>query len=110
MSLCRQTFNKIPDVHAVIQDLSTKSFTASRGFPVEFMVRGPDWGRLAQYSKQMQDELEKTGLVTDLDSNYDLGQPELHVLPDRDKAAEHGVSIASIAQTICKRRSNSVTV
>ncbi len=100
MGACRQAFNQIPDVHAVIQDLSTKAFTASRGFPVEFMVRGPDWGLLAQYSKQMQDELDKTGLVTDLDSNYDLGQPELHVIPDREKAAQRGVSIASIALTV----------
>jgi hydrophobe/amphiphile efflux-1 (HAE1) family protein len=100
MGVCRGAFNKIPGVHAVIQDLSTKAFTASRGFPVEFMVRGPDWGLLAAYAKQMQVELDKTGLVTDLDSNYDLGQPELHVIPDRQRAAQRGVSIASIAQTI----------
>jgi hydrophobe/amphiphile efflux-1 (HAE1) family protein len=100
MAVCRKKFNQIPDVHAVIQDLSTKAFTASRGFPIEFMVRGPDWGELAKYSKQMVGELDKTGLVTDLDTNYDLGQPEIHVVPDRQKAAAHGVSIGSIAETV----------
>jgi HAE1 family hydrophobic/amphiphilic exporter-1 len=29
-----------------------------------------------------------------------VGQPELHVVPDRKKASDYGVSIASIAQTI----------
>ena len=100
MTICRKEFNKIPDVHAVIQDLSIKAFSASRGFPVEFTIQGPDWGQLADYSKRMMDELEKTGLVTDLDSNFALGQPELHVRPDRKKAIERGVSVASIAQVI----------
>lgn len=100
MAVCRKQFNKIPDVRAVIQDLSTKAFTASRGFPVEFTVKGPDWDNLADYSRKIMDELEKTGLVTDLDTNYSLGQPELHVVPDRKKAAEHGVSIASISQVV----------
>jgi hydrophobe/amphiphile efflux-1 (HAE1) family protein len=100
MSVCRKGLNKIPDVRAVIQDLSVKAFTASRGFPVEFTIQGPDWGRLADYSKQIMDGLEKTGLVTDLDSNYALGQPELDVVPDRQKAFERGVSVASIAEVI----------
>jgi HAE1 family hydrophobic/amphiphilic exporter-1 len=100
MAVCRKKFNAIPDVRAVIQDLSTKAFTASRGFPIEFLIRGPDWDRLGKLSKQMVDELEKTGLVTDLDTNFDLGQPELHVVPDRQSAARHGVSIAAIAQTV----------
>jgi HAE1 family hydrophobic/amphiphilic exporter-1 len=100
MGVCRKIINKIPGVHGVMQDPSTKAFTASRGFPVEFLVRGPDWGQLAALSKQMVEELDKTGLVTDLDMNYDVGQPELQVLPDRQKAAARGVSIASIAEVI----------
>ncbi len=100
MSICRKQFNKIPDVHAVIQDLSTKAFTASRGFPIEFTIQGPDWDKLADYSKQMVNELGKTDLVTDLDTNYALGQPEFHIVPDRKKAAEHEVNIASISQVV----------
>ncbi|MDD5702275.1 MAG: efflux RND transporter permease subunit [Dehalococcoidales bacterium] len=100
MGVCRKQFNKIPDVHAVIQDLSIKAFTASRGFPVEFTVKGPDWDKLADYTKQIMAGLEKTGMVTDLDTNYALGQPELQVVPDRNKAAEYGVSISSISQVV----------
>ncbi|MDD5686890.1 MAG: efflux RND transporter permease subunit [Elusimicrobia bacterium] len=100
MALCRKQFNKIPDVRAVIQDLSSRTFSASRGFPVEFMIQGPDWDQLAKYSKLMMDEMDKTGLVTDLDTNYAIGMPELHVLPDRKKAADRGVSIANIVETV----------
>jgi len=63
-------------------------------------VQGPEWDDLAKYSKIIVDELDKTGMVTDLDTNYDLGMPELRVIPDRDKAAAHGVSIASIGETV----------
>jgi HAE1 family hydrophobic/amphiphilic exporter-1 len=100
MAVCRKELNKISDVRAVIQDLSTRAFTASRGFPVEFTVQGPDWDKLADYSDQIMKGLEKTGLVTDLDTNYSIGQPELHIVPDRKKAAEYGVSIASISQVV----------
>jgi hydrophobe/amphiphile efflux-1 (HAE1) family protein len=100
MDVCRKRFNKIPDVSAVIQDLSTKAFTASRGFPVEFTVQGPNWDKLADYTKQIMAGLEKTGLVTDMDTNYSLGQPELQVVPDRKKASEYAVSIASISQVV----------
>ena len=100
MALCRKTFNKVPDVHAVLQDLSTKAFTASRGFPVEFLVQGPDWGKLAGYTDQIVEEMGKTGLVTDLDTNYALGQPEIQIVPDRKKAASFGVPIATIAQDV----------
>jgi HAE1 family hydrophobic/amphiphilic exporter-1 len=67
---------------------------------VEFAVQGPDWDELAAQSKVVMDELEKTGLVTDLDTDYLEGMPEIRVIPDRNKAARHGVSVNSIAQTV----------
>jgi multidrug efflux pump subunit AcrB len=100
MNYCRRELKKVPDLRVSIQDLSTKNFTASRGFPVEFSVQGPDWDQLAGYSHQITHELEKTGLVTDIDTNYESAMPEYQIVPDRVKAASRGVSIFSIGQTI----------
>lgn len=100
MDLCRDEFKKIPDLKVGIQDLSTKGFTASRGFPVEFTVEGPDWELLANYTKQIISDLDKSGQVTDLDMNYDSAMPEFHVVPDRMSAAQHGVSILNISNTV----------
>jgi len=83
-----------------IQDLSTRGFTASRGFPVELTVQGRDWDKLAEYSETIIDKLDETGLVTDTDSDYLLGKPEVRIIPDRAKAAQRGVSIQSIARTV----------
>ena len=100
MTVCRKQFNKIPDVRAVIQDLSIKGLHRLPGVPGGVHDPGAGLGKLAGYSKQIMDEMDKTGLVTDLDTNYALGQPELHVVPDRKKATERGVSVASIAEVI----------
>ena len=93
MDLCRAEFKKVEGVRALIQDLSTRAFTASRGFPVEFTVEGPEWDALAGFTQRIVAELEKTDLVTDVDTNYDSAMPEFHVVPNRLKAAERGVSI-----------------
>jgi HAE1 family hydrophobic/amphiphilic exporter-1 len=85
---------------ASIQDLSTRGFTASRGFPVEFAIQGREWDRLAEYSETIIQKLGATGLVTDLDSDYLLGKPEIRIVPDRVRASERGVSIDAIAQTV----------
>ncbi len=100
MAVCRKVFNKIPGVKANLQDLSMRGFTASRGFPVEFTVQGPEWEKLGELSGKIIEELKKTGLVTDIDSDYLVGMPEIRVVPDRVKAARHGVSIQTIGDTI----------
>jgi len=84
----------------VIQDLSLTGFTAQRGFPVEFTIRGPDWATLGTLGKEMIARMKESGVLTDIDTDYQSGMPELQIRPDRQKAAEHGVSILSIADTI----------
>ncbi len=96
----RAELNKIPDVKAILQDLSTRGFAAHRGFPIEFTVRGPDWQKLVDYSKAIQEEMKKSDLFEDIDTDYLEGMPEVRIFPDRAKAYAHGVSISSIVKTI----------
>lgn len=101
MQMVRKEFNSIPGVErAVIQDLSLTGFTAQRGFPIEFTVRGPDWDKLGGLSQKIMERMKSSGVMIDVDTDYLVGMPELQIHPDRVKAAEHGVSILSIADTI----------
>ncbi len=100
MDLFRKELNKIPDTKAVIQDLSMSGFSAQRGFPIELTVRGPDWDQLAAYSEQIKERMAQSPLMVDVDTDYLVGVPEIRVRPDRAKAAERGVSIETIGQTI----------
>jgi hydrophobe/amphiphile efflux-1 (HAE1) family protein len=100
MALARRNLNAIPGLKAIMQDLSQQGFTAQRGFPIELSVRGPDWDRLAEYSGAIMEQLRSTGLVTDIDTDYQVGMPEVKVIPDRRKAADLGVSMATIGETV----------
>ncbi len=44
--------------------------------------------------------MRASGLVTDVDTDYRVGMPEVQVVPDRNKAADLGVSMAAIGETI----------
>jgi len=99
MAEVRKSLKKLK-LKVSIQDLSQRGFTASRGFPLEFTIQGRDWDKLVQYSKTIQEKLGETGLVTDLDDDYLAGKPEIRVIPDRVRAAEHGVSVQAIAETV----------
>jgi len=96
----RRELNGIPGVRAVVQDLSQQGFTAQRGFPVEFSVRGSDWDRLVEISQDVMQKMAASGMVVDLDSDYQIGMPELRILPDRARAADLGVSMDDVATTL----------
>ncbi len=96
----RKQLNAYPGVRAVVQDLSQQGFSARRGFPVEFSVRGSDWDQLVAAADQVRREVAQSGLMVDVDTDYQLGTPELRITPNRARAADAGVSVDDIASTI----------
>ncbi|HRK62274.1 MAG TPA: efflux RND transporter permease subunit [Candidatus Omnitrophota bacterium] len=100
MEQFRESMKSVKDIRPVLQDLSLRGFSAQRGFPVEFTVRGPNWDTLVEASEKIQAEMRKSDLLNDVDTDYLSGKPEIRVYPDRDKAYEHGVSVSTIATTI----------
>lgn len=100
MKLFRVELNKIPDIKANIQDLSLSGFSAQRGYPIEFSIRGPEWEKLADYSSQIKSKMEKTGLMIDVDTDYQVAVPEIRIIPDRANADARGVDVDTIGSTI----------
>lgn len=96
----RKEFNSYPGVRASIQDLSQAGFSGSRGYPVEFSVRGSDWEKLVELAGDIREKLAASGMVVDLDTDYQVGMPELRIMPDRARAADLGVSMDEVASTI----------
>jgi hydrophobe/amphiphile efflux-1 (HAE1) family protein len=99
-AVLRKELNAIPGIRAVIQDLSQAGFTAQRGFPVEFSVRGPDWDKLIALSQEMMAKLAASNIVVDLDTDYRLGMPELRITPNRARISDIGVSVDDVATTL----------
>jgi len=101
MPILRKELKTIPGVtKVVLQDPSLMGFTAKRGFPIEFTLNGLDWDKLAELSRQMWKEMEASGLMVDIDSDYNVGMPEVRIVPNRKKAAVRGVSVTTIGNTI----------
>lgn len=101
MPVFRKALKGIPGItKVVVSDPSLMGFTARRGFPVEFTLNGADWDQLAQLSRRFADDMKNSGMMVDIDSDYDTGTPEVRVVPNRQKAAERGVNIATIGTTI----------
>lgn len=102
MDKVRQDLKQIlpQDTEIFTQDLSLTGLSASRGYPVEFVLVGPDWKKLATLSKDFAEKFRATGLVEDLNSDFQEGMPTVLLTPDRDRAADHGVSTSEIGQEV----------
>jgi multidrug efflux pump len=96
----RNELNAIPGVRASVQDLSQQGFGGSKGYPIEFSVRGSDWDTLVKLARDLQAQAAASGLITDVNSDYQLGTPELVITPDRARATDLGVSVQDIASTV----------
>lgn len=101
MEFLRNEIQKISGVELVsMLDLSLTGFSAQRGYPIEFVLQGPDWNKLAGLSLEMKKRLKDSGLMSDVDSDYNPNMPEIEIIPDREKAATYGVPTTVIANTI----------
>lgn len=96
----RKELQTIPGLRASIQDPSQQGFGSTRSTPVDFTVRGPNWDDLVVHAATIQKELEESGLVTDLRSDYQVGANELQVIPDRRRATDLGVSVSDLGNTV----------
>lgn len=99
-AMIRKELNSYPGARASVQDLSQQGFTAQRGYPIEFSVRGSEWDKLIDVANDMREKLQQSGMATDIDTDYQVGMPELRIVPDRARAADLGVSVEEVATTI----------
>ncbi|MDH5654918.1 MAG: efflux RND transporter permease subunit [Spirochaetia bacterium] len=100
-SVLRKKLNAVsPDIRAAVLDPSTRGFSARRGYPVEISISGKDWNVLAEKSETILGIMKKNPLLVDADSDYEPGQPEIRILPNRERAAERGVSMDNIGRTV----------
>ena len=67
---------------------------------IMYWLGGPDLDQLDQYAQTLMDTIRDMPGVTDLDTNYVVGKPELGIHIDREKAAELGVRVQDLAATL----------
>jgi HAE1 family hydrophobic/amphiphilic exporter-1 len=67
---------------------------------IAFYLSGPNLDKLGEYSRRLTSALAKVPGVVDVDTTLILGKPELSVNLDRRKAADLGVQVADVANTL----------
>ncbi|MCC7341817.1 MAG: efflux RND transporter permease subunit [Bryobacterales bacterium] len=99
MMQVRRTLRKYTDLRAQVRNFP--SFNIGGGnFEIDFVIRGPELEKLAEYAEQLRQLAETLGGIYDADTTLKLDRPELRVEIDRKRAADLGVKVADIAQAL----------
>ncbi len=101
MTWARERFAGIEGVLVTVEEINL--FGGDGGFrtqPVQYSIRGTDLTEVTAAAEALRAELAKTGFFVDLDITYRGGKPEVGIVVDRNKAADLGVPVASIARTV----------
>ena len=96
----RTILGKISGLRAVVLDLSTQGFSSGRGFPINFAIQGPEWEKVIGFSELIRTRLINGGFVSDVNTDYRPGMVEAHLIPDRDKLSQMGISTQKLAWTV----------
>lgn len=99
-AILRRELNSIPGIQAIVRDPSLSSLAGGGGPPIDFSIVGPKLEELLRLSDSVTATLRERGLVTDLDRDYQVGTPEVVVVPDRALIANQGSAVAEIMATI----------
>ena len=71
-----------------------------RNADIQYVIGGPDLQKLTEYSEKLTQRLATLPNVVDVDSSLIVGKPEVRVEIDRARAADLGVRVGDIAQTL----------
>ncbi len=99
MKEARKKFSGITGLKGTAEDVSLIG-GGVRQVPIQFSIQGRDLSYLEEYSKQIISEYSKVPGIVDIDTTLEAGKPEVRVFINRDKAAELGVDIATVAESI----------
>jgi hydrophobe/amphiphile efflux-1 (HAE1) family protein len=101
MNMLRKEFAGLgKDIKVTMRDNSARNLASGRQNPVGINLRGPDLKVLEEKSVELIKRLEDEKLVTDMDSDYRRGVPELILTPNRQAMAEKGVPVSAIGQVL----------
>lgn len=101
MVRARDLLGKYPkELRTSVQQVAAISGGGFRNANIQFVISGPGLDKLQQYSDQMLEKMKTIPDVVDLDTTLVSGKPELRVVIDRARAADLGVTVGDIAQTL----------
>lgn len=95
----RGMLRELPDVRGNVSDLSPLGGRA-RNEDIQLVIQGPDISLIDRYSLAIMDKLAETPGYVGVTRDLEIGKPEVRVKIDREKAADAGVSVQSVASAV----------
>ena len=83
-----------------VQGSSGLSFAGGRGSAIQYALVGPELQKLDDYTAKAIQLLVDSPSVVDVDRSYQAGLPELRIDIDRKRAADLGIRVQDISQTV----------
>ncbi|MGE0393888.1 MAG: efflux RND transporter permease subunit [Vicinamibacterales bacterium] len=96
MPVFRQLLAGYPDLRTSVLALGGPG----GGVGVQFSLRGPDLARLGEYADDLYARIRKNPRAVDVDTSLVYGKPELRVEINRQRAADLGVRVQDIANSL----------
>ncbi len=101
MVASREILSRFPkELRTSVQPVQAFSGGGFRNANVQFFIGGPDLKELEKYSNILLAKLKESPDAVDVDSTLISGKPEIRLTVDRDKAADLGVSVGAISQSL----------
>ncbi|PIE20276.1 MAG: acriflavin resistance protein [Proteobacteria bacterium] len=102
INYAREVLQGEPDALIAVGQLNVVGGNSSgmRSAQLQFNLRGGSYDELNAHAATLIDKMKASGGYVDIDTTFRGGKPELGVEIDRDRAADLGVPVAVLAQTI----------
>src|SRR5712671_2125569 len=91
---------EVPQLRTSVNPVAAISGGGQRNADINFVVSGPDLDKLTAYSANLLAKLKTLPDVVDVDSTLITGKPEVRVVIDRARAADLGVRVGDVAQSL----------
>jgi len=98
MNELRGKLGKVPGILAF--PTSTSQGLSAQGKPLQLVVQASNLDKLFAASEEIERRLSNVEGIVDVDSSLNLNKPKVRVKPDRRKAADLGIPLTRISNTL----------
>lgn len=106
VKMVNKNLPKYNQVRAVTIEEQTISVNRRGGQPVSFVIQNNDFNKLTKVLPQLLDAAKQSKILMNADVDLKFNKPELSIEVDRLRAAQLGVSVSDVSQTLQMAFSN----
>ena len=98
MDVLRRRFAELPGMEVFVTDMPIVG--GQRGDPLQFVLQGPDLGRVAELAEVLKQNLDRVPGMGQLDLTLQLDLPQLEMMPSRERIKSLGLTTRDVALAV----------